>query len=376
MSSHKVRSSLRVVERKGSWWARGSIPIRTSGGKIARKRAEYSLAAYPTRSEREKECHRLNRHFEAEALNEKPSLTFARAYLNYIDAGNDHPLKGEQIVQAIGNMQCVEIDDTVMARIKKRLFDEGAKPSHVNRNLYTPVIAILNMAAKITKQSPMLTRPKGHKDKVPIVIPDADWFKKLYPHLMVYKKDGTKREDSDVLFARRTALVAFLTAHGRRLGDALKRKVSDFDPVAGTLYIGRDKTGAEVLVELVPLVLDLFKRMVPDDAKQDDWLFGWAPTSAASISRDIRRCCARAEIPWYSAHKFGRHVFATRMLRAGYSLQYVKEAGGWATIEMVSERYGHLAVKEVTSAVHDTARQIEFGGGGEGERKKKTIRNK
>ena len=40
------------------------------------------------------------------------------------------------------------------------------------------------------------------------------------------------------------------------------------------------------------------------------------------------------------------------MLRAGYSMQCVKDAGGWATIEMVSKRYGHLERKEVTAAVH------------------------
>ena len=43
------------------------------------------------------------------------------------------------------------------------------------------------------------------------------------------------------------------------------------------------------------------------------------------------------------------------MLRAGYSLQYVKDAGGWASIEVLSKLYGHLEKKEWTEAVHKVA---------------------
>jgi hypothetical protein len=40
------------------------------------------------------------------------------------------------------------------------------------------------------------------------------------------------------------------------------------------------------------------------------------------------------------------------MLRAGYSLQYVKDAGGWKSIEVLSRLYGHLERKEWTAGVH------------------------
>jgi integrase len=347
MQETNARSKLRPVNRKGAWYARGSIPVRQGDGSIARKRAEISLGADLSRQAREKECDRLNKFYEQRALSTQAHLTFARAYTNYVDAGRDHPLLGAELVKAIGAKQCVDINDTDMNELRHKLFLADAKPSYINRHLYSPVIAILNMAAKITRVKPALTRPKGHKSKVQLRIPDADWFRELRPHL------------ND----RQAALVAFLTAHGRRLGDALNLKVRDFNYNEGTVYVGKDKTGMEVFIELVPLAADLMCRMgLNPDLNAP--LFGWQVSSASSIRRDLKLACKRAGLEWFSPHKFGRHTFATRMLRAGYSLQHVKDAGGWATIEMVSERYGHLAQKEVTKAVHDVAATIEFSGGG------------
>ena len=39
------------------------------------------------------------------------------------------------------------------------------------------------------------------------------------------------------------------------------------------------------------------------------------------------------------------------MLRAGYSLQYVKDAGGWKSVEVLSRIYGHLERKEWAAGV-------------------------
>jgi integrase len=128
----------------------------------------------------------------------------------------------------------------------KSVFPKGAKPSTVNRELYTPVIAILNMASKSKAcAKPSFTRPKGYTDAPPIVIPDRDWFRLVLPHLS----------------ADKVALISFLTVHGRRLGDALGRTPKDFDPEAGTLAIGKDKAGNPLLVELAPGVRDLFLEM-------------------------------------------------------------------------------------------------------------------
>lgn len=362
MRDGNIRSKLKPEFRKGYWFARGFVPIRQADGSIARRRVERGVGPdLKTKAERQAYCDTLNRYYEERALAIVKPMTFAKAYTNYVEAGHRVPYRGERILKCLGMMQVAEIDDSAMLRAAKVVFPRGVKPGTVNRHLYSPVIAILNMASKSKACSRAnLTRPVGHKAVPPLEIPDRDWFRTVLPRLS----------------ADRVALVCFLTVHGRRLGDALGRSPADFDAVSGTLAIGKDKSGNPLLIELVPGVRDLFLEM--RDWKSREWLFGVGPNSGSDVRRDILIACmkaaglelglmrgkggvglaktalAAAGMKYHAPHSIGRHSFATRLLRAGYSLHHVKESGGWATIEMVSQRYGHLAKSETTVAVHES----------------------
>lgn len=374
MRDGSIRAKLKPELRRGYWVARGFVPVRTADGKIARRRVERGIGPdLGTKAEREAYCDRLNRLYEERALCRTKSMTFSRAYSNYIGAGYAVPLYGERILKALGTLNVDEIDDSSMLAAVKRVFPNRGKASYLNRHLYSPVIAILNMASK-SGACPRanLTRPAGHKAVTPIEIPDHDWLRVVLPRLN----------------ADRVALVMFLSVHGRRLGDALSRVPKDFDPKAGTLAIGRDKMGDPLLIELLPGVRDLMLAM-PDWRKRE-WLFGLGPNSGSNARRAILIACMKAAgieismlrrkggvraaraalkakgFKYHAPHSIGRHSFATRLLRAGHSLHHVKESGGWATIEMVSQRYGHLAKRETTAAVHSAGNALMgqlFGGG-------------
>lgn len=372
------RSKLKAVKRRkkdGStyWAARGFVPIRQPDGSFARSRVEHSLGG-DTAAARQDEVDKLNKAYEDRALN--VPLSFARAYLNYI-AFHEVPLFAEKILNGargkpgLGKRQCHEIDDTIMDELKDAIFEPDAKASYVNRHLYTPVIAILNMALK--ENAPRLTRPAGHKKRPPIKIPFDEWFALVVPHMSL---------DT-------AALVAFYTFHGRRLADALGRRPSDFRAKAeiiedgdkirtiysGTLSIDDTKTDEPVFIDLHPSVVEMMLAM--PDWQERQWLFTDGPTSGSNVRRDILIACLKASgydadqaaaiaakptehraeiasmsVPYFSPHKLGRHAFATRLLRDGFSLKYVQEAGGWKTIEVVANTYGHLEQKEVTVAVH------------------------
>ena len=247
-----------------------------------------------------------------------------------------------------------------MVDLSRNLFRESAKASYVNRHLYTPVLAILRMGLK--ELAPQLERPKGYKDSPTVQIPDKAWYRAVLPHMTVTTQ----------------ALVSFLTMHGRRLGDGLGRKPADFKPDDGTLLIDRTKNGESNFVDLHRTVVDLMKAM-PDWEKRT-WLFGDGPTSGSNVRRDVLIACLKASgystedaetisakpsehtgtilglsVPYFSPHELGRHAFATRMLRAGFSLQYVKDAGGWKSIEVLSRLYGHLERKEWAAGAHKVA---------------------
>lgn len=354
-----IRGKLKPVRRQKNgaiyWVARGFVPVRTPEGRITRRRIERSISG-DTAAARQAETDRLNRLYEERATAIERPLTFAKAYTNYVDLGYPVPIYGEAILKNIGMMQCHQIDDTVMVELTKKLFKPDAKPSYINRHLYTPVMSILRKALK--EKAPQLTRPKGYKDKDETIrIPNAAWFRVVFPHLSVDTQ----------------ALLLFLTLHGRRLGDALGRRPSDFNPDEGTMVVDKTKTGDPLMIDLHPKVIAAILRM--EGWQHRKWLFRDGPSSGSNVRKDIivgclkangydpkmvnetggmrraTRLLADAPIAYFSPHEIGRHSFATRMLRAGYSLQYVKDAGGWKSIEVLSRIYGHLERKEWTAGV-------------------------
>jgi integrase len=334
-----IRAKLTVVPRKRSdgtsfYAARGFVPICQADGTIAYERRQHSLAD-GTAAARKAETDRLNAVYEEDASRLFRPVTFAIALSNYIDAGHPLPLYAEKLIARLGQRPCIEIDDSAILAAKKAMFAADAAPSYVNRHLYTPVIAALTMALR--ERAPRLTRPKGHKERserTNIEIPPDSW----YP--TVSAKMG----------ASTCALTYFLTLHGRRLGDGLGRRPRDFDPARGTIEIGRTKNGEPLLVTLHPRLVPMILEMPGWRSRK--WLFGNGPNAASNFRRDVRSACELAGVDYYSPHEFGRHAFATRMLRAGYSLQYVKDAGGWKTIEVLSKLYGHLERAEWVEGVH------------------------
>jgi integrase len=83
------------------------------------------------------------------------------------------------------------------------------------------------------------------------------------------------------------------------------------------------------------------------------WLFGTCHRS--NISRDFAKAADAAGVERFGTHAIGRHSFATRILRDGRSLKFLKDAGRWKTIKMPATRYGHLEQSEVADGVSDLA---------------------
>lgn len=322
-----------VERRKGRtvyWQARGQVPIRENG-EIGSRRIERGFGPdCKTAGDREKQCAAWNAEYEERFRNPKRIITFARAYTNYLSKQHPLPYYGEEIVEALGPLSCEDIDDTLMADLTEDLWPDGAAPATVNRYLYTPVLAILHMALK--EKAPQLARPKDHNKVTPVLIPPLEWYKQVWPELN----------------ATQMAFVGFMAAHGRRTNEALGRRPRDLDPSKGTLDLGVTKTGVRTL-EVHPLSLELILAMPGWESRP--WLFGCGPSSANSFRRDLRKACDKAGAAWFHPHSFGRHFSVTSMLRKGYSVAHVADAHGMSA-DMVTKRYGHLAKKETTAALH------------------------
>jgi len=289
----------------------------------------------------------MNREYEELFKNPKKDITFARAFKLYL-RDHEEPMYAYRIAEFMGTIQCTEVDDVLLDELQEELWPEGASPATINRHLFTPILATLHLVLK--EKAPELQRPKGHNKVTPVIIPPEQWYIDLIPRL-----NPTQR-----------AFVMCLAMHGRRTGEMLGRKPSDFDPEAMILDLGDTKTGVRQL-ELHPKVVPLLLAM--PGWKNRPWLFGCGPNSGNSFRRDLKAAVLRAGLEWYGPHKFGRHMSVTRMLRRGYSVAHVADAHGM-TPEMVTRRYGHLTKRETTAALHETGGELldqVFRGGTVGE---------
>lgn len=351
-----IRANLREVCRtlngKPYWVARGTVPVRCpETGRVTAERRERSLTGHSPAARRA-EVAALNSAFEAEAAHAAAPITFAKALKNYVETGGPVPIYAERMLELIGPRRCRDLTDSDLIEARTAIFRPGAAPSYVNRHLYTPVIAVLAQALK--QDAPRLTRPRGHKQRSEntfIAVPPREWYGAIVPHL----------GPGDA------ALIYFLAAHGRRLSDGLRRAPADFDPVQGTLAIGRTKNGEPLLIELAPAVAARIAAL-PRTGK---FLFG---DGNRSRFRDrIKAACRAAGVDYFTPHEFGRHAFATRLLRQGASLEHVRKAGGWKSIEIVSRLYAHLSRSDTRETIEQASADLFLASAGENAGKAITL---
>jgi integrase len=329
------------------YW-RGKIPVRCENGSLGWRDVERSTGtSVLARAKAKARLFEAEYHEKVTRAAPSGGITFAEAATTYMKSGGS-PRFLAPILQSIGLQPVASIDQEMMLELAKKLYP-AASASTLNRQLWTPVMAVANHAAKRQKCPPrILERPRGH-DALPIVdtstLPDRDWFDVVLPLLSPSKR----------------ALLLLLTLHGLRLGEAIGRTPLDLDQQRWTLMVPDTKTGEPFFVHLCEPVIDALRAMLADHKEQNErmrakrrtpapwrWLFG--TNSRTNVARDIRQACDKAKVRRFGTHRAGRHSFANRVLQRGHSLPFLKEAGRWATLSAV-QRYAHLSRSEVQEGV-------------------------
>jgi integrase len=293
------------------WYARGTVPMRQPDGKIAKVRIED-----PTREESKTRAARVAQdlwnYYQEQAYRPKRhTASFLDAVVTFVETKQPSKRDREflaKLIEHFGELPVSDIDQTAMAGACTALYPQGAKASTLHRAVYAPTIAVLRMAGINTRfEKPRIA-------KVPLKIPDDEWFKKLLPHCEPQLR----------------ALLLFISLTGRRITEALGAIYHE----DGSATIGRDKAGHAVSVRVPLCVVALL------NLEANVRLFNYGDRH--NVYRSLRRACKRAKVPYYGSHALGRHSFATRLLREGYSTKFVAQAGGWASTRMVDMVYGHL----------------------------------
>jgi integrase len=318
--------SLHLRKRGAVWHCRGTVPSRQADGKIRRVRIEQSTYA-ESKVRAQKVAADLERYYHDLAYGniKERGPTFAEAAITYIQTRGKSDRFITKLIKFFGETPIADIDQAAAAGAAHQLYPSLSPATH-NRAVFTPLSAILRMAGG----DGHFRRP--HIGDGAVAIPDDAWFEAVLPHCP----------------PKLAALVLFLTLTGRRVGEVLALTENDIDD-QGRAHIHRTKTGVPVMVAVPELCMALLRDADgyyrrKGTGQPSKRLFGYARLPAAH--KALHRVCDRAGLPFYGFHAIGRHSFATRTLKSGKSIKWVKEAGGWKSLRSL-ERYLHLEQSEV-----------------------------
>lgn len=328
-----------VTNAKGETvlYARFYVPEREKG-KVAFRRVERSTRTRDGRKAREfaravidAAYEKLKEEDREEEVEPEYRPTFAGAAATYMKTtGNTRYMA--PLLQYFGTAHLDEISQTTVYEAAEKLYP-GCAPQTWNRQVFTPVLAVLNLAASEKLcPAPSIRRPKGWDHKPSIKTPKDEWYDLVTPHARPELR----------------ALVYLWTLHNLRIQEALNRTPDDFDPVARTLIIERTKNGEPVQLRLSDPAVDA---IMAYDWRGKPWLF--STNHRTTIYKWVKKACAAAGVPYFNPYAFGKHSFATRHLARGKSLKWVQEAGRWKSIKMPAERYGHLELREVEAEMNE-----------------------
>lgn len=304
---------------KGTWRIRGSLGGRRydeSTGTDSRAHAEAILAR------RQKEI------LDAHTFGPERTTSFGEAVELYVRSGGEVRFL-EPLVRAFGPRRMADITQAdVMRFIAERYPNTG--PQGVNRQVYTPLIAIYRIAHKASMgPMPAFIRPKIER-KAAVRFATDDDLQRILP----------------VSSPRLVGAVLLMSLGGARASEACRVVDPDVDWIRGDITLRETKNGSPRVVcagaSLMAALAPLRGTVGP--------LFGFA--SRYSLNQALGRACERAGIlPPFSTHEVGRHAFAARHLREGRTLLEVQKLGDWKSYRMVAEVYGHLERSSLDGAM-------------------------
>ena len=258
------------------------------------------------------------------------TVTFGEAALLYLEKGGSERYLDALIVR-FGDRKLASMTALDIAAAARDLYPD-AKPATVVRQLYTPMNAVLRRAAK-DQLCPLMAFDK------PTIAHDPVTHASESEVAAVLAKANPQL----------AAILTFMTYTGRRVGEAVALIWRDVDLARGHVTIVKTKSGKPHRVALHPNAHAAIAGRRPNIIDEAERVFGYA--SRYSVRTGLARVCRRLGIRILGPHQFGRHTFAARLLADGHSIKVLKDAGGWASIDIVDRHYGHLEHSHADAAV-------------------------
>jgi integrase len=268
---------------------------------------------------------KLEGEIERGEFTEAGAPTFASAAAAYMKAGGERKYV-RRLLDYFGDKPLSHFEQSIIDNGSVEIYP-GASPATRNRQVYTPLVAILNFAGVSLR----IRRPRGSGGNRATA-----W---LWPEQA--EAIFAEAEKIDKEFA---ALLIVLCYTGMRLSEALGLTWNDVRLQDGFAYVADTKTDEPRAVYLPPVAVAAMANVELRGGNAR--VFRYA--KGGHLYSLLKTCAFRAsvDLPERSAFHIFRHTYATWMRRyAGLDTKGLVATGAWRDRKS-ADRYEHVQVSE------------------------------
>ncbi|MEH6834832.1 site-specific integrase [Falsihalocynthiibacter arcticus] len=306
---------------RGNWYLRGTVQghhIHESTGTGIANQAE------AIRIRREAEL------LERGAFGKAQTLSFAEAALAYMDAGGEARFLARILTHFGPDTLLSEIDNAAINAAAAALYP-GAAAATVNRQLITPISAVVTMAANEGLATPRkFKRRKGDRIRTRWLTPEeaTALIKAAPPHIL--------------------PALGFMLGGGARSSEALGIDMAHFYPATAEAWLSDTKNGHPRMLRLPAAALDLVRACpLPDTGpicrtpKGKPYIL--RANGGGQISAAFAEACRGAGLdPKEVTPHTLRHTWATWFYAQTKDFGGLLDLGGWQKADM-AQRYRKIA---------------------------------
>ena len=277
--------------------------------------------------------------------------TFLSAVVSYMAHGGERrPI--QKLLDHFKEKPLRQIDQKAIDDAAIALFPDAA-PATRNREVYTPVSAVLKHAGITTP----LRRPKGSRGRV-----IRKW---LWPEEAWRVIDAAYRIEPEI-----GLLCVMLLFDGLRITEQLAMRCNDVRLDEGFAFVPDSKNGEPQPIELTAYAIEKLREHPRGLDRGSERLFRFHKgggldfkliqacclASGVEVPKRVKRGSKWPELPayefeWVSWHSF-RRTYATWMRRyGGLDDKDLRDTGRWKTVESAS-RYAQTVTSEAARKVH------------------------
>jgi len=322
---------LKQYQRKkgGNWYLRGTV----AGFSIHEStQTHHRATAEAIRIKRESEL------LARRAYGQKATITFAEAALTYMQAGGEARFLQPILLFFGGDTRLQDINNAAISKAAKAIYPK-ARPATINRQLITPISAVINTAAQDG-----LCDPKRFKRQ-------PDDRKRL--------RWLTPREAERLINAADPHLapvLALLLGGGCRTSEALSLDASTYYPATAEAYLPDTKNGHPRMIRLPARANDMIKAAgVPEigpicrTPRGKPYVI--RKNGGGQISAAFRKAIDRAGLDDDITPHTLRHTWATWFYAQTRDFGGLLDLGGWQKADMAN-RYRKAPPEDLGAKLH------------------------